>query len=247
VLNSGIHAYFGIPLAAPPVGELRWHEPVPVKPWTGIYDASATKPACAQRGRGAGPGGASVNAEQYSEDCLYLNVWAPPTTKAGAKLPVVVCIHGGGFTGGSPSSPQVSGAELAKKGVITVTLAYRLGIFGYFAHPECTKESGHNASGDWGSLDQVAGLKWVQRNIAAFGGDAGNVLVMGQSAGSESVFQLMVSPLARGLFAKISGWSGANLAPGGQVPRSLAEGEAIGLKVQQALSAKSLAEMRAAP
>jgi para-nitrobenzyl esterase len=158
---------------------------------------------------------------------------------------VVVWIYGGGFTGGSASSEGYSGAQLALKGAIRVNLAYRVGIFGYFAHPELTKESGHNASGDWGSLDQVAGLKWVQRNIAAFGGDPANVTVIGQSAGGESVYQLQASPLARGLFVRLSGWSGADLAPGGQIPHSLAEGEALGLKVQQMLNAQSLADMRA--
>jgi para-nitrobenzyl esterase len=247
VLESGIYAYLGIPFASPPVGDLRWHEPVSIKPWTGIYSADAPKPGCAQRAPGNRPAGSSANAEQYSEDCLYLNVWTPLTAKAGTKLPVVVFIHGGGFTSGSPSMPQYSGAELAKKGVITVNLAYRVGIFGFFAHPELTKESGHGASGDWGNLDQIAGLKWIQHNIAAFGGDPANVTVTGQSAGSESVYQLMASPLARGLFAKISGWSGANLPPGGRPPQSLAEGEAAGLKMQQALNAKGLAEMRAVP
>jgi para-nitrobenzyl esterase len=240
VLESGVHAYLGVPFAAPPVGDLRWHEPVPPKPWTGVYDASSFKPACAQRGAGAGPG---TNA-QYSEDCLYLNVWAPANAKAGAKLPVIVFIYGGGFSGGTASSPGYSGEQLAERGVIRVNLAYRVGVFGYFAHPELTKEAGHG-TGDWGSLDQVAGLKWIQRNIAAFGGDPANVTLMGQSAGSESVFQLQLSPLARGLFAKISAWSGADLAPGGQVPHSLAEGEAVGLKVQSMLNAKGIAEMRA--
>jgi para-nitrobenzyl esterase len=244
VLDSGIHAYLGIPFGAPPVGDLRWHEPVPAKPWTGVYDASATKPACAQAGAGNQAGGAN----QSSEDCLYLNVWVPPAAKAGAKLPVMVFIYGGGFTGGSASTPNYSSAELARRGgVVTVNLAYRVGIFGYFAHPELSKESGHNASGDWGSLDQIAGLKWIQRNIAAFGGDPANVTVMGQSAGGESIYQLQASPLARGLFARLSPWSGADLAPGGQVPHTLAEGEAAGVKVQQLLRAKSVADMRALP
>lgn len=189
LLGSGIHAYYGIPFAAPPVGDLRWHAPVPAKPWTDVYRADTPRPACAQRGPANRPEGA--NARPSSEDCLYLNVWTPPTAKAGAKLPVIVYIHGGGFSGGSPSEPVYSGEELAKKGVVTVNLAYRLGIFGYLAHPELTKESGHNASGDWGSLDQIAGLQWIQRNIAKFGGDPANVTVMGHSAGSESVYQLI--------------------------------------------------------
>jgi len=246
ILDNGVHAYFGIPFAAPPVGELRWHEPLPAKPWTNIYSANAPRPACGQRSPANRPADAP-NAEQYSEDCLYLNVWTPPDAKAGAKLPVIVYIYGGGFSAGSPSIPGYSGAHLAKKGAVTVNIAYRVGIFGYFAHPELSKESGHNASGDWGSYDQVAGLRWVQRNIAAFGGDPANVTVMGQSAGSESVYQLQASPLAHGLFAKLSPWSGADLAPGGQVPHSLAEGEAAGLKLQQALNLNSLADLRAIP
>jgi para-nitrobenzyl esterase len=244
-LANGVHAYFGIPFAAPPVGALRWHEPLAAKAWADVYDASTPKPACAQRGPTNRPAGEA--AEKYSEDCLYLNVWAPPGVNRGASLPVVVFIHGGGFSGGSPSIPAYSGAELAKKGVVTVNLAYRLGIFGYFALPELTRESAHNASGDWGSLDQIAGLEWIQRNIAAFGGNPANVTVMGHSAGSESVYQLQASPLARGLFAKVSGWSGADLSPGGQVPHSLAEGETLGLKVLQMLQARDLAALRSMP
>ena len=243
LLDNGVLAYIGIPFAAPPIGELRWHEPVAAKPWTGVYAATTPKPGCAQRAPANRTPGAF--SEDYSEDCLYLNVWTPPAAKPGAKLPVVVWIYGGGFTGGSANMPGYSTMHLAEKGVITVNLAYRVGIFGYFAHPELTKESGHNASGDWGSLDQIAGLKWVQRNIDKFGGDPANVTVIGQSAGSESIYQLQASPLARGLFTKLSPWSGADLAPGGQVPKSLAEGEAIGTKVQQILGAKNLADMRA--
>jgi len=198
------------------------------------------KAPCAQRGGGS-------EGEKPSEDCLYLNVWVPPTAKPGAKLPVLVFIYGGGFGGGSASSPGYAGAELAKKNVIRVNIAYRVGIFGYFALPELSAESGHHASGDWGSLDQVAGLQWVQRNIAAFGGDPANVTLFGQSAGSESVYQLQASPLGHGLFAKVSGWSGADLPPGGQAPHSLAEGEATGLKVERGLKFSSVAEMRAVP
>ncbi len=245
VLDNGVHAYIGIPFAAPPVGDLRWHEPMPAKAWASVYDAVTPKPGCAQRAPANRTPGAF--SEQYSEDCLYLNVWTPATAKAGAKLPVIVWIYGGGFTGGSANMPGYSTMHLAAKGVVTVNLAYRVGVFGYFAHPELTKETGHNASGDWGSLDQVAGLKWVQRNIAAFGGDPANITLIGQSAGSESVYQLQASPLAKGLFTKISAWSGADLAPGGQVPRTLAEGEATGIKVQQMLNAKDLAAMRAVP
>ena len=242
VLDNGVHAYLGIPFAA----SAGWRSTLACarlrssRGRTFIAPMHTEVPLRSKR-RWCGW------RESPPEDCLYLNVWAPPTAKAGAKLPVLVFIYGGGFGGGSASSPGYAGAELAKKGVIRVNIAYRVGIFGYFALPELSKESGHNASGDWGSLDQVAGLQWVQRNIAAFGGDPANVTLFGQSAGSESVYQLQASPLGRGLFAKVSGWSGADLAPGGGIPHSLAEGEAAGLKVKTDLNYKSLAEMRAVP
>jgi para-nitrobenzyl esterase len=181
-----------------------------------------------------------------SEDCLYLNIWTPSTARVGGtKLPVMVYIHGGGFRSGSPNDLEISGVEMAKKGVIYIGVAYRLGVFGFMAHPEATRESGHDASGNWGILDQITALQWVKRNIGAFGGDSANVTIMGESAGSESVFTLQCSPLAHGLFAKASGWSGANLPPGGLPPRSLADAEVDGVKVQQAMNAGSLAEMRA--
>ncbi len=244
-LASGVHAYYGIPYAAPPVNELRWHAPAPVKPWTGIYNADTPRPESVQQIHAARAFNVFPQIQTISEDCLYLNIWTPPTAKAGAMMPVMVYIHGGGFRSGSPNDREISGAEMAKKGVIYIGVAYRLGIFGFMAHPEATRESGHNASGNWGILDQIAALKWVQRNIAAFGGDPENVTIMGESAGSESVFTLQCSPLARGLFARASGWSGANLLPGGVPPRSLAEAEADGVKLQQAMKAKNLAEMRA--
>jgi para-nitrobenzyl esterase len=245
VVEDGVRAYLGIPFAAPPVGDLRWHEPMPAKPWTGVYDATQPKPTCAQlRGIFEPESTYAVGAQ---EDCLYLNVWTPPAAKRSDKLPVLVYIYGGGFSTGSINIPAYSGVPIARKGVLRVNLAYRVGIFGYFAHPELTRESAHNASGDWGSLDQIAGLKWVQRNIAAFGGDPANVTVVGQSAGSESIYQLQASPLAKGLFARINAWSGADLAPGGQIPRSLSEGEATGVRFQGMLHAASLAEMRAIP
>lgn len=245
VVEDGVHAYLGVPFAAPPVGDLRWHETMPVKPWTGVYDATQTKPTCAQQRGIFEP--ESTYAIGAQEDCLYLNIWTPPAARRGDKLPVLVYIYGGGFSTGSINIPAYSGVPIAGKGVVRVNLAYRVGIFGYFAHPDLTRESGHNASGDWGSLDQIAGLKWVQRNIAAFGGDPANVTVVGQSAGSESIYQLQASPLAKGLFARINAWSGADMAPGGQIPRTLSEGEATGVRFQGMLHAASLAEMRAVP
>lgn len=244
-LASGVHAWFGIPFAQPPVRELRWHAPMPVKPWKGILNADTMAPFCVQALRSANIVNDYPPATTLSEDCLNLNIWTPPTARAGDKLPVIVYIHGGGFRDGSPSTPDVSGAEMAKKGVVYVALAYRLNVFGYFAHPELTKESGVNASGNWGVLDQIAGLQWVKRNIAAFGGDPSNVAIMGESAGSESVHFLQSSPLARGLFAKLSGWSGAAYPPGGQTPANLQQGETEGPKLQAALKVNSLAELRA--
>jgi para-nitrobenzyl esterase len=241
LLDSGIHAYLGIPFAAPPVGELRWHAPMPVKPWTEVYDASFTRAACAQRQGGGG------NARTLSEDCLYLNIWTPPGAEAGARLPVMVWIHGGGFASGSPSSAGYSGAEMAKKGVLYVGISYRLNVLGFLVHPELTKESGRDAAGNWGMLDQVQALQWIQRNIASFGGDPSNVTLIGESAGSESVHLLHASPLARGLFHKASGWSGAITPPGNQMVQTLREAEVEGLRFQEALQAKSLAELRAIP
>jgi len=243
-LPSGVHAYLGIPYAAPPVNELRWHAPVALKPWQGIYQANEARPACVQKIPQSRAFNVPAPVEPVSEDCLFLNVWTPSTAKSGAQLPVIVFIHGGGFTSESPNRADYSGQEIARKGVIYVSIGYRLGIFGYLAHPEMSQESGHNASGNWGVMDQIAALQWVQRNIAAFGGDARNVTIVGHSAGSESVFTLQSSPLAKGLFAKISGWSGADLSPGGRPPRLLAEAERDGVRLQEALKAKDLAEMR---
>jgi para-nitrobenzyl esterase len=241
LLDSGVHAYLGIPFAAPPVGELRWHAPMPVKPWTEVYDASYTRAVCGQRQGGGG------NSGNQSEDCLYLNIWLPPSAKAGARLPVMVWIHGGGFAGGSPSIPQYSGAEMAKKGIVYVGISYRVNVLGFLVLPELTKESGRNASGNWGMLDQVQALQWVQRNIAAFGGDPSNVTLIGESAGSESIHLLQASTLAKGLFQKASGWSGAITPPGNQMVQTLREAEAAGLKFQEALKVNNLAELRAVP
>lgn len=244
LLDSGIRGYFGIPFAAPPVRENRWREPQPVAAWRGIYNADKKPAECVQGLR-------SNNINHYfgdedaAEDCLYLNIWTPATAHAGAKLPVVVWIYGGGFSGGSASMAVYGGENLAKKGVVYVAINYRLGVFGFMAHPEATKESGHNASGNWGFLDQVAALKWVNRNIAAFGGDPGNVMIAGQSAGSMSVNDLQASPLAKGLFERAFGQSGATVDGGGlSMSDSEAQGEAEGLKLQAAMKVKSLAEMR---
>jgi len=235
LLSSGVKAYLGIPFAAPPVGDLRWKEPQAVVPWKGVREAVALPPACMQTGI----------AEPISEDCLYLNLWAPAKAKMGAKLPVVVYIYGGGFSRGSASSPLVAGAHLAAKGVVYVAGNYRVGPFGFLAHPDLDKENSHNASGDYGLLDQLAVLKWVHANIARFGGDPGNVTVVGHSAGSVSASALQASPLAAGLFQKDMGISASGLTWEAGVFRSKEAAEHDGVMVQEALKAPNIAAMRA--
>ncbi len=188
--------------------------------------------------------GDMVFRDQLSEDCLYLNVWAPP---GAAKLPVMVWIYGGGFQAGSASEPRQDGSKLATKGVVVVSMNYRLGVFGFLAHPDLTKEASSHASGNYGLLDQIAALQWVKKNIAAFGGDPDNVTIFGESAGSFSVSALMASPLTKGLFQKAIGESGAYLAgPSGPLaPKRLAAAEAQGQKFAQALGADSIAALRA--
>lgn len=234
VLPGGVKEYLGVPFAAPPVDELRWKPPAPVVPWHGVRQAVQMPPACYQD---------SAN-EPIAEDCLYLNLWLPPKAARGRKLPVVVYIYGGGFAHGSASSPLSNGANLAAKGVILVEGNYRVGNFGFLAHPDLDKESPHNASGDYGMLDQLAVLQWVQANIARFGGDTGNVTVVGHSAGSVSASALHASPLARGLFQKVMGISASSLSWEAGVFRSREKAEADGLAVQAALGGKSIAEMR---
>jgi para-nitrobenzyl esterase len=239
LLDSGVRAYFAIPFAAPPVGDLRWHAPMPAKPWKGVYNADAVRLSCA--------GAVQDDIEPMGEDCLNLNIWTPPNATRASGLPVVVWIHGGGFRGGSPNLAMYSGVEFAKKGLVYVGISYRLGVLGFMAHPELTKESARSAPGNWGILDQIAALQWIQRNIAAFGGDPANVTIMGESAGSESVHLLQATPLAKGLFAKATGWSGAIIPPGNQMVPTLSEAEAQGLKLQEDLHVNSLTEMRALP
>ena len=240
--DAKIQAFKGIPYAAPPVGGLRWKEPQPVSNWSGVRSATAFGARCMQGRiysdmvfRDSGP----------SEDCLYLNVWTP-SLSAGAHLPVMVWIYGGGFAAGASSEPRQDGENLARKGVVVVSFNYRLGIFGFFSHPQLTKESGHNASGNYGLLDQVAALVWVQKNIAAFGGDPANITVFGESAGSFSVSALMASPLTNGLFEKAIGESGAFFSatlPAG----SLARSEKADLGFAASIGCDSLAALRAKP
>ena len=240
---NGVRNFKGIPFAAPPVGDLRWREPQPVKPWQGERSADQFGPRCMQTSR---LGAIDPLNPHMSEDCLYLNVWTPANT-ANDKLPVMVWIYGGSFNVGAGSEPWYNGANLAKNGVIVVTLNYRVDVFGFLAHPDLTTESEHHASGNYGLQDQLAALAWVKRNIAAFGGDPDRVTVFGESAGSLSVSALMASPLGRGLFARAIGESGAMLypdnSPFARLP--LAKAEQAGVKFAELLSAHSIAELRA--
>ena len=202
---GAVHAFLGIPFAAPPVGELRWKPPAAPAKWTDVRKATDFGAHCLQ---GDIYGDMNFRGAPGSEDCLFLNVWAPAKPSA-PRLPVMVWIYGGGFAAGSTSEQRQDGTNLAQQGVVVVSMNYRLGIFGFFVHPELAKESGHNSAGNYGFLDQLAALKWVHENIAAFGGDPGNVTIFGESAGSFSVSAQMASPLSKGLFHKAIGESGA--------------------------------------
>ena len=235
-----IRIYKGIPFAAPPVGTLRWKPPQPVAAWSGVRAADAFSPECIQPPYQAGSAYYSAPAPE-SEDCLYLNVWSG--AKAGAKRPVMVWIHGGAWTRGAGSVLYYDGAALAKKGVVLVTVNYRLGALGFMAHPGLSAESPQHVSGNYGILDHVAALRWVQRNIAAFGGDPQRVTIFGESAGSWSVNTLQASPLAKGLFHRAIGESGGRFAS----DMTLAEAEKGGAAVAKAVGAVSLEALRALP
>jgi para-nitrobenzyl esterase len=237
--DASITVFRGIPYAEPPLGKLRWTPPHPPRSWKGVRTADRFSDGCAQ----VFPKGDFPK----SEDCLYLNVWTSAKS-AGAGLPVMVWIHGGGFRVGSSREALYDGEELAKKGVVVVTMNYRLGIFGFFAYPELTRESAHHASGNYGLLDQLAALKWVHRNIAAFGGDPNKVTIFGQSAGAFSVNAQVASPLSKGLFrAAISESGGVGAGFGRTALPSLEESEKAGVKTAESLGAHSLAELRALP
>ena len=236
---SGVTSFKGIPYAAAPVGPLRWHAPLPAPAWSGTRDATGYGNDCVQARM---PGDLANTTLPMSEDCLFLNVWTPQP-RAGAKLPVMVYIHGGGFSTGSGSSAILDGTRLAARGVVVVTFNYRLGRFGFFAHPALSKEAGTGANGNWGLMDQIAALQWVKRNIASFGGDPSNVTIFGESAGGESVNRLMVSPAAKGLFAKAIAASGG----GRDGWPDLATGEAKGLAFAKSAGADDLAALRALP
>ena len=237
--DGKVQIFKGIPYAAPPIGALRWKEPHPVPTWQGVRKATAFGAASAQARiyddmvfRDAGP----------SEDCLYLNVWTPKASPT-AKLPVMVWIHGGGFQAGATSEPRQDGETLAHKGVVIVSMNYRLGIFGFFSHPELTKESPHHASGNYGLLDQAAALQWVHKNIVAFGGDPDNVTIFGESAGSISVSALMTSPTSKALIHRAIGESGAFFGRTIDT-KPLAQSEQDGAKFGASIGADTLEKLR---
>jgi para-nitrobenzyl esterase len=243
VSEDGLSVYKGVPFAASPVGDLRWRPPAPVTPWTGIRKADAFAPACMQDSVSM-PG---ETPPVVNEDCLYLNIWTPAKS-AHEHLPVIVWIYGGGFISGSASMPLYWGDRLAHRGVIVVTIAYRLGPLGFLAHPELTRESAHHSSGNYSLMDQIAALGWIQRNIAAFGGDPKNVTIAGQSSGSMSVSMLMASPLAKGLFQRAIGESGGLFEPTQLQPKYLlANAERDGEKYAVSLGATSLQQLRSLP
>jgi para-nitrobenzyl esterase len=247
--SSDVTAFKGIPFAAPPVGELRWQAPQPVQPWVGVKACDAFGPSPMQ----AKPTPFMVYTSEFlipekpiSEDCLYLNVW----TKAhkGEKRPVFVWIYGGGFSSGGTAVPIYDGEAMAKKGIIFVSVNYRVGVFGFLAHSDLTKESPNHASGNYGLLDQIAALKWIKNNIAAFGGNPDNVTIDGQSAGSMSVNCLVASPVAKGLFNKAIAESGSFLIANPTLQsNNLAAAEQQGVKFQNAAHASSLEELRKMP
>ncbi len=246
VPHAKVVVFKGIPYAAPPVGNLRWRAPQAVRPWKGIRRADHFSDSCVQETPNEflpwTP--AFMTHRKVSENCLYLNVWTPQAS-ARANLPVIVFIHGGAFTSGAGSIRIYNGTHLAQTGLVIVTINYRVGIFGFFAYPQLTAESRHHASGDYGLLDQIAALRWVQRNIGAFGGDPHRVTIWGQSAGAMSVEALTLSPLAKGLFQRAQADSGIGVRGFGAP--SLKTAESNGERFAQRVGADSLKELRAIP
>lgn len=241
-LASGVRAWWGVPFAAPPLRDLRWRDPQTRASWQGVWNADRFAPECIQPLRSR-----AINhyfgEEATSEDCLYLNIWAPPAPPPpGKRYPVVVWIYGGGFNIGSASMANYGGEALAKKGVVYVGISYRVGPLGFLAHPALSAEQG-GASGNYGLKDQVAALRWVQANIAGFGGDPGRVTIAGQSAGSMSISLLQASPAARGLFHRVIGMSGGAF-DAAMSPVPLAEAEKEGAALQAAAGATSLEALR---
>lgn len=282
VIADGVESFKGIPFAAPPVGELRWRPPQPAAPWTGVRQAaefgancmqgrfgpppsapaapgSGAPPAAGTRPTPGAPPTPTAPAAPPSEDCLFLNVWRPASATAEAKLPVMVWIHGGGFVGGSGALTGAGGTPFAKQGVVLVTINYRLGRFGFFAHPALSRERPDELKSNYAYMDQIAALQWVRRNIAGFGGDPNNVTIFGFSAGGVSVHSLLASPLARGLFHKAIAQSGGSrdgvltarpMREDGVDPNYPVSGETIGATFARAMGidgtdAAAMAKLRA--
>ena len=237
--KTGMQFYFGVPFAKPPVGPLRWKAPQPLDNWKTVLNTKSFGPRAVQ---GIVFGDMGSRSDGLSEDCLYLNVWTP-AKRNEKNLPVLVYFNGGGFVAGDGAEPRYDGESMAKKGIVVVTVNYRLNIFGFFSHPELSAESPYKASGNYGLLDQQAGLKWVQKNIAAFGGDPKKVTIAGESAGSISVSYLMASPLSKDLIAGAIGESGAGINPT-LAPVPLKEAESTGLEFAKKAGYPTLAELR---
>lgn len=249
--ETGIYSYKGIPFAKAPVGDLRWKAPQPSEEWEGIFDATEFGPICMQDE----PVPFSMWTQEFiapagnmSEDCLNLNIWTKEGS-ADAHRPVIVFIHGGGFSSGSGSVPIYNGERMAEKDVVFVTINYRVGILGFLAHPELTEESANNSSGNYGLMDQIAALEWVQHNISNFGGDPNNITIAGQSAGSFSVNYLVASPLASGLFHRAIAESGAALLPSARLTmdNTLQSAEDRGLAADSSLGVSGISDLRELP
>lgn len=243
--EADVLIFKGIPFAAPPIGELRWKEPQAPKPWKGIRKCDSFGPSAMQaKPTPSGAYGAEILIPadgKVSEDCLYLNIWTPAKHE-GEKRPVMVIIHGGGFTSGSGSISLLDGEEMARKGLVVVTINYRLGVFGFLAHPALTKESPHQSSGNYGILDQIAAFHWIKENIKAFGGDPQNITADGGSAGSCSMLTMIASPLGKNLFKRAISESGPLFKP--DECRTLRKAELEGLETMTKKGAVSLSEMR---
>ena len=245
-LEDGLTVYRGVPFAAPPAGDLRWRAPQPAAKWEGVRQAAKFGPQCVQA---MGNPSDAAQGPGMSEDCLYLNVWTP-AERANNRIPVLVWIYGGGFNAGATSIPTYSGERLAKKGVVLVSIAYRVGLLGFLAHPNLSAEAKNHVSGNYGLLDMIAGLQWVQKNIAAFGGDPHRVTIFGESAGGIAVSMLCASPLAKGLFHGAISQSGGSFGPPrpttmpGENMKRLADAERSGQAYVTGAGASSIAELR---
>ena len=269
VAKGDVRFFKGVPYAEPPIASLRWQAPQPAARWEGVRKAEEFGPRCMQGGGGGGGGAARGGgargegarggapaapaapapqaqpaAPATSEDCLYVNVWTAAQS-ASERRPVILFVYGGGFTGGAGSEARYDGEALARKGAVFVTFNYRLGVFGFLAHPDLTKESGRNSSGNYAFMDTIAALRWIQKNIRAFGGDPGRVTLMGESAGAILISNLVASPEGKGLFHRVIAESGAWMGTGINKMATLAQAEEVGLRVAKTMNAGSISELRA--